>query len=76
VSLFADRVRKAMREQRVTIRQLARAMGVTMKRVRVVRTLGTPPPWGNASEHSWMRDWFDGIRKAALINSTTAKEKS
>ena len=64
MSTFASIIRRNMRREHVTIRTLARSMGLTMARVREVRTNGTPPPWANASEHCWKQDWLDGIQRA------------
>lgn len=61
----AAQIRAAMRANKVTIRALSAAMGLTIKRVREVRSHGTPPAWANASEFDWTRDWFDGIQRAA-----------
>lgn len=59
--VMAMQIKRAMRRERITIRQLAARMGVTMKRVREVRDTGAPPPWANASEHCWKWDWFRAI---------------
>lgn len=69
-AVFAQIVRRNMRREHVTIRALACAMNLTMKRVREVRNHGTPPAWANASSHysGWMQDWLDGIDRAAIAN--------
>lgn len=64
-SARAAKIRAAMRANKVTIRDLAKSMGLTISRVREVRAHGTPPAWANASEFDWTRDWFDGIQRAA-----------
>ena len=66
-AIFASIIRRKMRAEGVTIRTLARTMGLTMARVRQVRDHGTPPPWGNASEHLWKQDWLDGIKRASQV---------
>ena len=65
-AVFAQIVRRNMRREHVTIRALAGAMCVTMKRVREVRNHGTPPSFAHApSTYSgWMQDWLDGIDRA------------
>ena len=61
--VFAQIIRKRMRDNGVTIRALASTMGLTLARVREVRNHGTPPAWANASEHSWKADWIDAINR-------------
>ena len=68
-AVFAQVVRRRMRAQHVTIRMLAKTMGVTMKRVREVRDHGTQPPW-SGHRRFWEQDWLDGIRKAADTRNT------
>jgi hypothetical protein len=67
--VFAQIIRRKMRRQGVTIRQLATAMNLTMKRVREVRDHGTAPAWANASEYCWKQDWLDGINAASAVQS-------
>lgn len=63
--IIAARIRSKMRIQHVTIRQLAKAMNVTITRVREVRRHGNPPPWWHGASNFWVQDWFDGINNAA-----------
>lgn len=67
-AVFARVIRRRMREESVTIRQLASAMKVTIKRVREIRNEGGPPPKGVDISSRWRLDWFDGIRRAAELN--------
>ena len=47
-------VKRLMRVNKVTIRELSKRLGITMKRIRQVRELGL-------DDRGTMRDWFQGI---------------
>lgn len=64
---FGADVRSRMRKAKVTIRDLAAEMGVTMKRVREVRNYGTPPP--DPVSAGWRGDWICAIADAARRRS-------
>lgn len=65
---------KLMRSNRVTMCQLADAMGLTLKRVREMRDAGTPPEGCTYADLFWFADWEQGIAEAARRNVECAKQ--
>lgn len=72
-------IRRLMRMHKVTIRGLARKHGLTMKRVREVRAVGTKPGFASSEWH-WLitGQWFEELSvqaAEALAGSMTSPAK-
>lgn len=68
-SLTGAQIKALMRTHSVTIRQLARSMRITLKRVREVRAKGI-------SGKLWVQDWTEAIQSQPLVHTASITEIS